>query len=120
MPIFKPKENHDIIFKREFNFSKINGNIAKNYRQKDEPRYIINNPQSDPINYKTNIIKEFLCESSNNIKSQESNKTIINNKKENFNKNSSIINNPSTKLKYFNIVKNISRKNLFFLIPKMK
>ena len=50
-----------------------------------------------------------LSESSNNLKQEEYNKDkiIIPDKEENLFINSSIIRNPSTKLKYFNIEKNI-------------
>jgi len=110
----EPKINHDIIFQKEKNFSKINSNNLESITQINESIKVINEIQSEPINYGINNFKIFLSESSNNIKQEENKpKFIINNKGEILINNSSTINNPSTKIKYFNIEKNISEKHMF-------
>jgi hypothetical protein len=111
---FKPKINHDIIFQKEKTFSIINNSKIENIRQKTISKNIINEMQPDPINYETNYFKKLLSEFSRNSKQEEFNKTkrILDNKEVNLFNNSSTIRNPSTKLKYFNIEKNISTKNI--------
>ena len=63
-----------------------------------------------------------LSESSNNLKKEEFNKPkiFINDKEGNLFNNNSIIKNPSTKLKYFNIEKNIIKKGYWILAQAMK
>lgn len=110
---FTPKINHDIISQKENSFS-INRNEIENIRQINESRSVINEMQPDPINYEENNFKKMLSESSNNLNQEEYNKPeiFINDKERNLFNNSSIIKNPSTKLKYFNIEKNISAKSI--------
>lgn len=107
---FKPNVNHDNIFQKEKTFLKINSSKLENIRQRNESRYAINEPLLDSINYKINNFKEALSESSNNLKQEENNnkpKLIIDDKEGNLINNSSTINDPLGKLKYFNVKKNI-------------
>lgn len=110
---FTPKINNDFIFQEEKSFS-INRSNIENIRQTNESRNIINEMQPDLINYEINNLKKLLSESSNNLNQEEYNKPkiFINDKEGNLFNNSSIIRNPSTKLKYFNIEKNINAKSI--------
>jgi len=110
---FTPKINHDIIFQKEKSFS-INKSNIENIRQINESRNDINEIRPIPINYEINNFKKLLSESSNNLKKKEYNKPtiLINDKEGNLLNNNSIIKNPSNKLKYFNIEKNISTKSI--------
>ena len=110
---FIPKINHSIIFQEEQAFTIINNSKLKNNIQIKESRNSINEIQPYPINYGANNFKKLLDESSNYLK-QEYNKPkiIIDDKEGNVFNNSSIIRKPSTKIKYFNIEKKISTKNI--------
>ena len=114
---FTPKINHDIIFKKEQSFS-INRSNIENIRKINESRNVIYEMKPNPINYEANNFKKLLSESSNNLKHEEYNnpKIFVNNKEGNLFNNSSIIRNPSTILKYFNIEKNINLKNLLLIL----
>jgi len=110
----EPEINYDIIFQKEKNFSKINSSNLGSIRQINESINVINEIQSEAINYGINNFKIFLSESSNKIKQEENKpKIIIDNKEEKLINNSYTINNPSAKIKYFNIEKNISEKHMF-------
>jgi hypothetical protein len=80
----------------------------------DKSRNLKNELQSDPINYEANNFKKFSSESPNILKQEENNnlKNITDNKEGILINNISPINNSSTKLKYLNIEKNISRNFL--------
>ena len=110
---FKPTVNHDITFQKEKTFSIIKNSKIENIRQINASRNGINGMQPDLINYETNYSKKLLSEFSTNSKQEEFNKTkiIIDDKKRNLFNNSSTIRNPSTKLKYFNIEKDIIKKS---------
>ena len=111
---FKPKVNHDIFFQKENTFSIINNSKIENIRQKSISKNNINEIQPDPIKYEANNSEKLLSEFSRNSKQEEFNKTkrILDNKEGKLFNNNSTIRNPSTKLKYFNIEKNISTKNI--------
>ena len=111
---FIQKIGHDNIFQKEKTFPIINNSKLENINQIYESRNIINELESNPINYGANNFKKLLNESSNNLKQEENNKPnfIIDDKERNLKINSSRINNPSTKVKYFNIEKNINAKSL--------
>jgi hypothetical protein len=115
---FTPKINHDIIIQKEKTFSIINSSKLENIRQINESRNAINEIQPDPINYETNNFKKLLSESSNYLKQEKYNnkaRIIIDDKEGNLLNNSSIIRNPSTKLKFFTIKKNINTKVYWIL-----
>lgn len=109
---FIQKIDHDNIFQKEKTFPIINSSKLENISQINKSRNVINELQSNPINYGANNFKKLLNESSNNLKQEENNKPnfIIDDKERSLIINSSRINNPSTKVKYFNIEKNISAK----------
>ena len=109
---FIQKIDHDTIFQKEKTFPIINISKLENINQLNESRNVINELQSNPINYGANNFKKLLNESSNNLTQEENNKPnfIIDDKERNLIINSSKINNPSTKIKYFNIEKNIISK----------
>lgn len=111
---FRTEIQHDNIFQKEQNFSIINKSKIETFRNLNESRNIINELQSDLINYEANNFKKFSNESQNNLKQEENNnpKYIIDNKEGILINNNSLINNYPTKLKYFNIEKNINR-NIF-------
>ena len=107
---FTPKINHGIIIQKENTFSTINSSKPENIRQINESRNAINEIQPDPINYEKNNFKKLLSESSNYLKQEKYNnkaRIIIDDKEGNLLNNSSTIRNPSTKLKFFNIKKNM-------------
>lgn len=106
---FEPKINHDIRIQKEKTFSIINTRKQENIRQINESRNAINELQSDPIILEANNFKKLLNEDSSNIKQEENNNfgIIIDSKENNLNNNNSIINNPSEKIKYLNLEKNI-------------
>ncbi len=110
---FIPNINHNTIFQKDKDFSIINSRKLENFRQINESRNVINEIQPNPINYEANNFKKLLTESSNYLKLEEYNKPkiIIDDKEGNLSNNNSIIRNPSSKLKYFNIEKNISTKS---------
>lgn len=114
---FRPEIKQDNIFQKEQNFSIINNSKLGTIRKVSESRNIINEIQSDPINYEVNNFKKFSSESPNNLKQEENNnpKNFIDNKEVILINNNSHINNSSTKLKYFNIEKKISRNFLLDL-----
>ena len=112
---FTPKINHDIIIQKENTFSTINSSKPENISQINESRNVINEIQPDPINYETNNFKKLLSESSNYLKQEKYNnkaRIIIDDKEGNLLNNSSTIRNPSTKLKFFTIKKNINTKSI--------
>lgn len=100
---------HDIIIQKDNTFSIINNSNQENIRQFNESRNTINELKSEPIICEANNFKKLLSEYSSNLKQEEKNKLqiIIDNKEENLIKNSSTINNPSPKFKFFQIKKNI-------------
>ena len=104
---FNPKINHDLIFQKEKIFSISNSNKLEKINQINKSRNVINEIQPDPINYETNNFKKLLSESLRNLKQVECNeaKIFINDKEGNLFNNSF-----TTKLKYFNLEKNISKK----------
>ena len=104
---FYTKVDQNIIFQKEKEFSIVN-NKLENIRHINESKNGINKINPDPNNNEINL-KKLLSESSNNLKQKEYNKPkiFINDKKGNLFNNSSAVKNPSTKLKYFNIEKNI-------------
>jgi len=108
---FRPEIKHDNIFQKEQKFSIINNSKVGAIRKVNDSRNIINEMQSDPINYEASNFKKFSSELINNLKQEENNnpKNIIDNKEGMLINNISHINNSSTKLKYFNNEKNISR-----------
>ncbi len=110
---FRPEIKNDNIVQKEQNFSIINNCKRGTIRKVNESRNIINEIQSDPINYEANNSSE----SPNNLKQEENNNpnNFIDNKEGILINNSSHINNSSSKLKYFNIEKNISRNFLLDL-----
>ena len=112
---FTPKINHNIIIQKEKSFSIINSNKLENIRQINESRNVINEIQPDPINYEINNLKNLLSESSDYLNQEKyNNKTriIIDDKEGNLLNNSSTIRNPSTKLKFFKIEKNINTRSI--------
>lgn len=111
---FIQKIDHDIVFQKEKTFPIINSSKLENISQLNESRNVINELQSNPINYGANNFKKLLNQSSSNLTQEENNKPnfIIDDKERNIIINSSKINNPLTKIKYFNIEKNISAKYL--------
>ena len=115
--LFRPEIKHDNIFQKEQNFSIINNSKLGTIRKVSESRNIINEIQSDPINYEVNNFKKFSSELQNNLKQEENNnpKNFIDIKEGILINNNSHINNSSTQLKYFNIEKNISRNFLLDL-----
>ena len=107
---FTPKINHDIIIQKEKIFSTINSSKLETIRQINESRNEINEIQPYPINYETNNFKKLLSEPSNYIKQKKYNnkaRIIIDDKGGNLVNNSSTIRNPSSKLKFFTIKKNM-------------
>ena len=111
---FTSKINNDIIIQKEKTFSIINSSKLENIRQINESRNVTNEIQPGPINYETNNFKNFLSESSNYLNQEKYNnkaRIIIDDKEGNLSYNSSIIKNPSTKLKYFKIEKNINTRS---------
>ena len=113
LEIFNPKNNHNI--QKDNSFSIINSKKIENIRKLNEPKKTINEKQPDIIYSITNNFKKLLSESSNNLKQEENNmpKIIINDKEGNYINNSSTIRNPLTKLKNFNIEKDLIKKHLF-------
>jgi hypothetical protein len=105
---FKIRIKNDFAFQNEINFEKSNSNekIA-NIKQKSESRNAKNNSQSEFINFEVNSYKKSFDEASINPNPKESNKININTD------GSSINNNSFTKIKYFNVIKNISNKCKF-------
>jgi len=101
---FKPKFNHNITFQKDNNFSIINNSKIEDIRQ-------INASKN---NFITNNSKKLLKESSNNLKKEENNKPaiIMDNKEANIINDSSTVKNPSFKIKYFKIEKDIIKKHL--------
>ena len=112
---FTPKINHNIIIQKEKTFSIINSNKLENIRQINESRNVINEIQPDPINYEINNFKNLLSESSDYLNQEKYNnkaRIIINDKEGNLLNNSSTNRNPSTKLKFFKIEKNINTRSI--------
>lgn len=114
LEFFKRKFNHDITFQKDNTFSIINNCKIENISQLNASKNTIIGKQSDIINYIVNNSKKMLNESSNNLKQKEKNnpKIIMDNEEANIINNSSTIKNPSFKIKYFNIEKNIIKKHL--------
>ena len=110
---FYTKIDHDIFFQKEKEFSIINSNL-ENIRQINESINDKNKIKPDPNNNEIKNLKKLLSESSNNLKQKEYKmpKIFIDNKEGNLLNNSSAIRNPSTKLKYFNVEKNIIKKSI--------
>ena len=110
---FYTKIDHDIFFQKEKEFPIINSNL-ENLRQINESINDKNKIKPDPNNNEIKNLKKLLSESSNNLKQKEINKPkiFIDNKEGNLLNNSSAIRNPSTKLKYFNVEKNIIKKSI--------
>ena len=104
---FIQKIDHDTIFQKEKIFSIINSSKLENISKLNESRNVINELQPNPINYGADNFKKLLNESSNNLKQEEENKPnlIIDDKERNLIIKNSRINNPSAKVKYFNIEK---------------
>ena len=111
---FIQKIDHDTIFQKEKIFSIINSSKLENISKLNESRNVINELQPNPINYGADNFKKLLNESLNNLKQEEENKPnlIIDDKERNLIIKNSRINNPSAKVKYFNIEKKISAKYL--------
>ena len=111
---FKPKFNHDITYQKDNTFSIINNSKIENTSQLNASKNIIIGKQSDIINYMVNNSEKLINESSNNLKKEENNKPkiIIDDKEANLINNSSSIKNPSFKMKYFNIEKDLIKKHL--------
>ena len=111
---FKPKFNHDITSQKDNTFSIINNSKIENTSQLNASKNIIIGKQSDIINYMVNNSEKLINESSNNLKQEENNKPkiIIDDKEANLINNSSSIKNPSFKMKYFNIEKDLIKKHL--------
>ena len=111
---FIQKIDHDTVFQKEKTFPIINSSKLENISQLNESRNVINEIQSNPNNYGANNFKKLLNHSSNNLTQEKNNKPnfIRDDKERNLIIKSSKINNPSTKIKYFNIEKNISAKYL--------
>ena len=109
---FYTKIDHDIIYQKENEFSIINSKL-ENIRKINESKYDINKIKPDPNNNEINL-KKLLSEPSNNLKQKEYNKSkiFIIDKKGNLFNNSSVAKNSSTKLKYFNVEKNIIKKSI--------
>ena len=104
-----------LLFKKEKKFSTINSSKLENIRQINKSRNAINKIQLDPINYEANNFKKLLSESSNYLKQEKYNnkaRIIIDDKEGNLLNNSSTIRNPSNKLKFFTIKKNINTKSI--------
>ena len=112
LEFFNSKIYHNI--QKDISFSIINSNKIENIRKLNESRKIINENQPDIIYSITNNFKKLLSESSNNFKQEENNmpKIIVDGKDGNFINNSSTIRNPLTKLKNFNIEKDL--KNIYW------
>jgi len=110
---FYTKIDHDIIFQKEKSFSIINSKL-ENIRQINESKNDINKIKPDPNNNKINNFKKILSESSNKLNQKEYNKLkiFIDEKKGNLFNNDSVVKNPSIKLKYFNVEKNIIKKSI--------
>ena len=106
---FIQKIDHDTIFQKEKIFSIINSSKLENISKLNESRNVINELQPNPINYGADNFKKLLNESLNNLKQEEENKPnlIIDDKERNLIIKNSRINNPSAKVKYFNIEKKI-------------
>jgi len=106
---FKSKFNHDITSQKDNTFSIINNSKIENTSQLNESKNTIIGKKSDIINYIVNNSEKLINESSNNLKKEENNKPkiIIDDKETNLINNSSSIKNPSFKMKYFNIEKDI-------------
>lgn len=109
---FYTKIDHDIIFQKEKSFSIINSKL-ENIRQINESKNSINIIKPDPNNNEINNLKKILSEFSNSLNQKKYNepKIFIDEKKGNLFNNGSANRNPSTKLKYFNIEKNIIKKS---------
>ena len=92
----------------------INNSKIENICQLNSSKNIIIGKQSDTINYLVNNSKKLVNESSNNLIQEENNKPkiIMDNKEANFINISSTIKSPSSKIKYFNIEKDIIKKHL--------
>lgn len=107
---FNPKNNHDIIIKKEKSFSIINISKLEKVNQLNESRNAINEKKSEAFNYQTNNFKKLLNEYSNNLVQEENkNRKFIKDyyKEGNLINNDSKVNNLSAKLKFFNNDKNI-------------
>jgi len=111
---FKPKFNHNITFQEDNTFSIINNSKIEDIRQINASKNAIIGKESDTINYIANDSKKLSKEFSNNFKQQENNKPkiIMGSKEANLINNNSTIKNPSYKIKYFNIEKDIIKKHL--------
>jgi len=109
---FYTKIDSDMIFQKEKEFSIIN-NKLENIRQINKSKNDINKIKTDPNNNEINL-KELFCESSNNLKQKDYSKPkfFIDEKKGNLFNNNYVVKNPSTKLKYFNVEKNIIKKSI--------
>ena len=107
---FKLRIKNDFAFQKEINFEKI-----ANIKQKSESRNAKINSQSELINLEVNSYKKSFDEASNYPNPKESYKININTDgiKTNLINMSSINNNSFTKIKYFNVIKNISNKCKF-------
>ena len=101
---FKPKFNHNITFQKDNTFSIINNSKIEDIRQ-------INASKN---NFIENNSKNLLKESSNNLNQEENDKPaiIMDNKEANITNDSSTVKNPSFKIKYFKIEKDIIKKHL--------
>lgn len=115
--LFRQEIKYYNVFQKEQNFSIINNTKLETIMKVNESRNLINELKLDPIYYEANNFKKFSSESSKILKQEENNnpKNIIDNKEGILINNNSPFNNSSTKLKFFNNEKNISRNILLDL-----
>ena len=106
---YKLEFNNNHLFKKQNNFSIPKENkIMENISQYYKIRNVRNDLQPYPINYKANNYEKWFCDSASNSNQKQNNEIQIIN-------DASLHNNPSTKLKFWNIKKKINEKNIFDL-----
>ena len=113
---FRLRNKNDFAFQKEINFSMSNLNEKiGNIKQKIESRNDKNDSLSYPKNFEENSSKKPFSNSSDNQNPKESNKinVKIDYKETNLSNMSSISFSSFPKIKYFNVIKNLSNKCLF-------
>lgn len=110
---FRLRIKNDFDFQKEINFSISNSKEKnRNIKQKNESRNDKSDSLSYPINFEENSCKNPFTNSSDNPNPKESNKINVkaDYKETNLSYMSSMSYNSFPKIKYFNIIKNISNK----------